>query len=107
MAKFNLLDFLPEGQDNRITSRDLESITHLKGTQIRAEVNRLRTAGVPIASDGNGYYIATTDEELTATIRNLQSRRNAMNRAILGLIEAKCKLGFGYGEEALKEGQRI
>lgn len=95
MGKFNLLDFLPEGQENKITSRDLESITHLKGAQIRAEVNRLRTAGAPIASDANGYYIATTQEALTATIRNLESRRNAMNRAIEGLMEAKHKLIFG------------
>lgn len=95
MGKFNLLDFLPEGQENKITSRDLESITHLKGAQIRAEVNRLRTAGAPIASDVNGYYIATTQEALTATIRNLESRRNAMNRAIEGLMEAKHKLIFG------------
>lgn len=95
MENLNLLDFLPEGKENPITSRDLESITNLKGTQIRAEVNRLRTEGEPIASNGNGYYIATTDEELTATIRNLESRRNAMNRAIEGLTEAKYKLIFG------------
>ena len=95
MRKFNLLDFLPEGQDNRITSRDLESITDLKGPEIRAEVNRLRTAGTPIASDSNGYYIATTQEELTATIRNLQSRRNAMERAIEGLMDAKFNLTYG------------
>lgn len=92
MRKFNLLDFLPEGQDRRITSKDLESITNLKGSEIRAEVNRLRAAGAPIASDANGYYIATTQEELTGTIRNLQSRRNAMKRAIDGLIEAKYNL---------------
>ena len=98
MKKFNLLDFLPEGQENRITSRDLESITNLKGTQIRAEVNRLRTKGAPIASDDKGYYIATNQEELTATIKNLESRRNAMNRAIEGLMEAKFNLIFG-GEE--------
>lgn len=99
MKKFNLLDFLPEGQDNRITSRDLESITHLKGTQIRREVNKLRSEGEPIASDANGYYIATTQEELTATIRNLESRRNAINRAIEGLMEAKYKLIFGGDEK--------
>ena len=95
MKDFNLLDFLPEGKEHRITSRDLEEVTHLKGTDIRREVNRLRTAGEPIASDAQGYYIATTQEELTATIRNLQSRRNAMNRAIEGLMEAKYKLIFG------------
>lgn len=98
MKKFNLLDFLPEGQDSRITSKDLESITNLTGPSIRAEVNRLRTVGTPIASDANGYYIATTQEELTATIMNLQSRRNAMERAIEGLMEAKFNLAFGLSD---------
>ena len=98
MEKFNLLDFLPEGNEHHITSRDLESITNLTGSEIRREVNKLRAEGAPIASDKNGYYIATTQEALTATIKNLQSRRDAMNRAIMGLIDAKYKLAFG-GEE--------
>lgn len=89
MGKFNLLDLLPEGKDNRITSKELGRITHLTGPQIRAEVNRLRTEGAPIASDANGYYIATTQEELTATIRNLRSRSKAMNRAVEGLMGVK------------------
>lgn len=100
MKNFNLLDFIPVGKEHKITSRELEQITHLKGSQIRAEVNRLRTEGEPIASDANGYYIATSDEELTATIRNLQSRRNAMNRAIEGLMEAKYMLIFGGEADA-------
>lgn len=95
MKEINLLDFLPVGKENKITSRELGEITHLKGNAIRREVNRLRTAGLPIASDKEGYYIATNAEEITATIRNLQSRRNAMNRAIEGLQEAKYKLVFG------------
>lgn len=100
MKNFNLLDFLPVGQERRITSRELEDMTHIKGSEIRREVNRLRTEGEPIASDAQGYYIATTQEELTATIRNLQSRRNAMNRAIEGLMEAKYKLIFGGEADA-------
>ncbi len=99
MKKFNLLDFLPQGKENHITSRRLEAITDLKGTAIRKEVNKLRTEGNPIASDANGYYIATTPEELTATIRNLESRRNAMNRAIEGLTEAKYNLVFSETEQ--------
>ena len=95
MKEINLLDFLPAGKDHKITSRELEEITHLKGSDIRREVNRLRVAGEPIASDKEGYYIAINAEEITATIRNLQSRRNAMNRAIEGLMEAKYKLVFG------------
>lgn len=94
MEKFNLLNFLPIGQDSRITGRDLERLTNLDGVSIRREINRLRTAGNPIASDANGYYIATTEEELTATIKNLKSRSQAMNRAIEGLMGANFNVVF-------------
>lgn len=95
MGKFNLLDLLPKGQDSRITGRDLERLTNLDGVSIRREINRLRTEGKPIASDANGYYIATTPEELKDTIRNLQGRSNAMNRAVEGLREAQFNFEFG------------
>ena len=99
MKDFNLLNYLPTGKENQLTGRNLGETTGLKGSQIRAEVNRLRAAGEPIASDAQGYYIATDPEELTATIKNLQSRRNAMNRAIEGLMEAKYKMIFGGDTE--------
>lgn len=99
MKDFNLLDFLPSGGTHAIRSRELEKLTNLKGSMIRKEVNNLRAAGKPIASDRHGYYIATTPEDIAATIHNLQGRRDAINRAIEGLMMAKYELMLEGGVE--------
>ena len=48
-------------------------------------VNELRSAGVPICSDRNGYYIAKSREELDRTIVQLKSRVKKIQSAIDGL----------------------
>lgn len=50
-----------QGKDNAIVSRALEERLGCKGTMIREMVNELRSAGVPICSDRNGYYISCGD----------------------------------------------
>ena len=59
--------------------------TSSKGTMIREMVNELRSAGVPICSDRNGYYIAKSREELDRTIVQLKSRVKKIQSAIEGL----------------------
>ena len=94
----DLLDLIPKGAENRITSRELESITHLSGSTIRAMVNTLRAQGEPIGSDGKGYFIAVKQEEIISTIRNLGSRIKAMERAREGLLQAQFNMIFGGRE---------
>ena len=72
-------------KDNAIVSRALEERLSCKGTMIREMVNELRSAGVPICSDRNGYYIAKSREELDRTIVQLKSRVKKIQSAIDGL----------------------
>ena len=74
-----------QGKDNAIVSRALEEQLGCKGTMIREMVNELRSAGVPICSDRNGYYIAKSCEELDRTIVQLKSRVKKIQSAIDGL----------------------
>ena len=74
-----------QGKDNAIVSRALEERLGCKGTIIREMVNELRSAGVPICSDRNGYYIAKSREELDRTIVQLKSRVKKIQSAIDGL----------------------
>ena len=74
-----------QGKDNAIVSRALEERLGCKGTMIREMVNELRSAGVPICSDRNGYYIAKSREELDRTIVQLKSRVKKIQSAIDGL----------------------
>ena len=92
------LMLIPKGSDSRITSSEIETLTGMKGSAIRATVNELRSSGNPIASDKNGYYIATTTAELEHTIRQLESRIKSINKARNGLLDAAFNLIFQEGK---------
>ncbi len=67
MQKERLAEYLERyhlGASNAATSRELELTFGIKGIQVRHMVNALRREGVPIASSGDGYYFAATDQEV-------------------------------------------
>ena len=73
------------GASNAATSRELELTFGIKGIQVRHMVNALRREGVPIASSGDGYYFAATDQEVRSTIAHLTRRISGIAAAIRGL----------------------
>ena len=73
------------GALNAATSRELELTFGIKGIQVRHMVNALRRDGVPIASNGSGYFYAATDQEVRATIAHLTRRISGIAAAIRGL----------------------
>ena len=69
MEKERLAEYLEQyhmGALNAATSRELELTFGIKGIQVRHMVNALRRDGVPIASNGSGYFYAATDQEVRA-----------------------------------------
>ena len=81
---------MKEGKDKFCgMTQTLEERLGCKGTMIREMVNELRSAGVPICSDRNGYYIAKSREELDRTIVQLKSRVKKIQSAIDGLEAVK------------------
>ena len=56
------------GANNPVSSKTLETVFHVKGTEIRRLVNSLRCKGEPICSDLDGYYYADNQHEINATI---------------------------------------
>ena len=75
------------GQENAVTSKILEAQFGCKGSDIRRTVNDLRSIGVPICSGRNGYYYATRDNEITATIAHLEGRIEKIKAAQNGLLK--------------------
>ena len=73
------------GEFNAATSRELELTFGIKGIEVRHLVNQLRRDGVPIASSGNGYFYAATEQEVRATIAHLTRRISGIAAAIRGL----------------------
>lgn len=88
MEKEWLAEYLEQyhlGEFNAATSRELELTFGIKGIEVRHLVNQLRRDGVPIASSGNGYFYAATEQEVRATIAHLTRRISGIAAAIRGL----------------------
>ena len=76
------------GEENAVSSRELERVFRLDGAELRRTINALREKGVPICSFDGGYYYAATDEELRRTIWQFRSRIRRMAIAERGLSHA-------------------
>ena len=76
------------GEQNAVTSRELERTFELHGKELRDLINTLRRSGVPIASSGAGYFYAATEQEVRATIAHMTHRIGGIAAAIRGLTMA-------------------
>ena len=85
----DVVALIPKGGASRITSGEIRSLTNLSGATVRKIVNESRSKFIPIASDGNGYFIATEPDELNHTIAQLNSRIHMMIKAREGLKKAQ------------------
>lgn len=77
-----------KGANEAVSSKELEAVFHLKGTELRHIINTLRCNGTPICSDRNGYYYADTDYDIKHTISQLNSRIVKMSKAKKGLCSS-------------------
>jgi hypothetical protein len=82
-------DFIPKGEQNKITSAEISKLTNLSTPMIRRLVNTARANFVPIASDSEGYFIAETPEDLNHAIAHINSRIHKMIQAREGLKKAQ------------------
>lgn len=84
------------GEMEPASSKKLEAIFHVKGSELRRIINNLRSQSQPICSNATGYFYASKQEELNATIAQLTSRIRHIARASEGL--KKCT---NFGPEQL------
>lgn len=75
-----------KGEGAAISSKELERILHVKGTEIRRLVNILRSESKPICSNAMGYFYAANEQELQETIGQLSSRVLMITKARDGLV---------------------
>ena len=88
MEKERLAEYLERyhlGAANAATSWELECAFGVRGKDLRYAVYGLRRQGVPIASNGNGYFYAATEQEVRATIAHMTHRISGIAAAIRGL----------------------
>ena len=73
------------GKSHLIAGSALEQQLSMGGSDLRKRISRLRRKGVPIASNGNGYFYAATEQEVRATIAHMTHRISGIAAAIRGL----------------------
>ena len=76
------------GQESAASSRELEAAFHLKGTELRRVINRLRCNSSPICSDATGYFYAKRPSEIKATVAQLSGRISKISAAAKGLMKS-------------------
>ena len=77
-----------QGQESAASSRELEAAFHLKGTELRRVINRLRCNSFPICSDATGYFYAKRPSEIKATVAQLTGRISKISAAARGLMKS-------------------
>ena len=77
-----------QGQESAASSKELEAAFHVKGTELRRAVNRLRCNGHPICSDATGYFYAARQSEVRATVAQLTGRISKIAAATKGLLRS-------------------
>ena len=77
-----------QGQESAASSRELEAAFHLKGTELRRVINRLRCNSSPICSDATGYFYAKRPSEIKATVAQLSGRISKISAAAKGLMKS-------------------
>ena len=66
--------FLMRGRENALTARDLERITGNDSRAVRNCIQRERLAGSPIMSGREGFWLASSVEDVLQCERSLWSR---------------------------------
>ena len=76
-----------KGKNHAVSSKTLEAVFHIKGVAVRKAVNALRSSGIPVCSDKNGYYYAASQAEINATVAQLDSRIQKISKARNGIAK--------------------
>jgi len=84
----NCLKRRHSGRDKAVKSPVLEARFDISGRTLREAINNLRCQGHPICSNQYGYYYASNEAEVTATIKQLNNRIVNIAKARNGLISA-------------------
>lgn len=62
------------GEENAITGRELG----IPGSELRYYINKLRKAGHPICSSGNGYWWAKDKQDVDKVVGSLKARAGSI-----------------------------
>ena len=81
-----------EGKNNAVHSKELQSRFKICSRTVRTYVNNLRKSGIPVCSNGKGYWIAKNPQEANQTVKRLGDFVGEVNNARTGLAVAAIQM---------------
>lgn len=87
----NIIDFIPKGRKNAITTEELRAITGFDVRTIRQYIANARLKGAVICSslksEGGGYFLPESPDEALEYVRTEQNRIESANMALQSAVE--------------------
>ena len=81
MRKGTITEYMPQGEENAVTSSELAKLLECTERDVSREINRLRKDGEIICSCGSGYFLPATDYDIKKFVRQMQSRIKDIKKA--------------------------
>lgn len=86
------LETYARGKANAVIGMQLRELFGGSGACMRGAINELRVGGYPVGSCNNGYYWASSRDELIDTIDHLRGRMWGIQMAVNGLNNAYAEM---------------
>ena len=72
--QMRIADLLLVGEQNAVPLQHIKKMVDLPERKIRKMIQTEREQHIPIVSDGNGYYLAKTEQEKNRFVRGMRNR---------------------------------
>lgn len=87
-ALLGLLKSCALGEHKAIKAKVITALTGINAREIRLLVHEMRINGYPVCSGNDGYFYASTSDELEKTIRRMRRQIIGTKMALSGLEKA-------------------
>ncbi len=82
MRRLILTDYLPTGERNAVTGKQLAKIFNCSEREITIAVNALRKDGTFICSGTNGFWLPLDDKDIEGFVRQMRGRIADMEKVL-------------------------
>ena len=84
----NIIDYIPQGKENKISRESLSMCTNLPDRSVRRLISEARAKGHAIVGDPEGgYYMAETEADVRLLLGELASRMGNLGECYRAIKE--------------------
>lgn len=84
----NIIDYIPQGKENKISRESLSMCTNLPDRSVRRLISEARAKGHAIVGDPEGgYYMAETEADVRLLLGELASRMDKLGECYRAIKE--------------------